>query len=253
MPALGYVAAFVLGNITASFANVCIHRLPLRLSVVSPASQCPSCRHPLRPWHIVPLVSFVVLRGRCAFCQDRISWRYPVAEGLGGVLYLVGYHQLGLSVQAFAYALLVTALLIVSFIDAAHMIIPDAVTLPGIAVGAAISLLPSSIGFTDAIASACLGGGIFFLIARLYPAGMGAGDAKLIAMIGAFVGWQALLVSIILSAFSGAVCGLTLIVSGFRGYRDPLPFGPFLAAGGITSMLWGETLLAWYGRFTLSW
>ena len=118
--------------------------------------------------------------------------------------------------------------------------------------GAAIALLPSSIGFANAVAGACLGGGIFFLIALAYPAGMGGGDVKLIAMIGAFVGWQAVLVAIILSAFCGALIGLTLILLGLRGRRDPVPFGPFLAIGGITAMLWGEALLAWYGRLTLS-
>ena len=249
---LGYVVAFVLGSIAASFANVCIHRLPLRQSVVYPASRCTSCQHPLRPWHNLPIVSFAALRGRCAFCQEPISWRYPLVESLGGLLYLVGYHQLGLSVHAFAYALLVTALLIVAFIDLAHLIIPDAVTLPGIVAGAAIALLPSSIGFANAVAGACLGGGIFFLIALAYPAGMGGGDVKLIAMIGAFVGWQAVLVAIILSAFCGALIGLTLILLGLRGRRDPVPFGPFLVIGGITAMLWGEALLAWYGRLTLS-
>ena len=252
MPSLGYAVAFVLGSIVASFANVCIHRLPLRQSVVYPASRCPSCQHPLRPWHNLPFVSFIALRGRCAFCQARISWRYPLVESLGGLLYLLGYHQLGLSVNAVAYALLVTALLVVSFIDLAYMIIPDAVTLPGLAVGVAIGLLPSSIGFANAVAGACLGGGIFLLIALIYPAGMGGGDVKLIAMIGAFVGWQAVLVTIILSAFCGAVCGLTLILLGLKGRRDPIPFGPFLAVGGIAAMLWGETLLTWYGRWTLS-
>ena len=253
MPAtLGYVIAFVLGSIAASFANVCIHRLPLRQSVVCPASRCASCQHPLRPWHNLPLVSFAALRGRCAFCQEPISWRYPLVESLGGLLYLIGYHQLGLSVHAVAYALLVTALLIVSFIDLAHLIIPDVVTLPGIVVGVAIALLPSSIGFANAVAGACLGGGIFLLISLLNPAGMGGGDVKLIAMIGAFVGWQAVLATIILSAFCGAVSGLTLILLGLKGRRDPVPFGPFLAIGGITAMLWGEALLAWYGRWTLS-
>lgn len=252
MSILGHVVAFVLGSIAASFANVCIHRLPLRQSVVSPSSRCPSCQHPLRPWHNLPLVSFVALRGRCAFCREPVSWRYPLVESLGGLLYLIGYHQLGLSVHAFAYALLVTALLIVSFIDLEHLIIPDAVTLPGIAVGAAIALLPASVGFANAVAGACLGGGIFLLIALAYPAGMGGGDVKLIAMIGAFVGWQAVLVVIILSAFCGAASGLTLILLGRRGRRDPVPFGPFLAIGGITAMLWGNALLAWYGRLTLS-
>ena len=252
MPTLGYVVASVLGSIVASFANVCIHRLPLRQSVVYPASRCPSCQHPLRPWHNLPLVSFVALRGRCAYCRDRISWRYPLVESLGGLLYLIGYHQLGLSVHGFAYALLVAALLIVSFIDLAHMIIPDAVTLPGIGVGIAISLLPSSIGFANAVAGACLGGGIFLLITLLYPAGMGGGDVKLIAMIGAFVGWQAVLAAIILGAFCGAACGLSLILLGLKGRRDPVPFGPFLAVGGIAAMLWGEALLAWYSRWTLS-
>lgn len=252
MPTLGYVAAFVLGSIAASFANVCIHRLPLRQSIVYPASRCTSCQHPLRPRHNLPLVSFIALRGRCAFCQERIAWRYPIVEGLGGLLYLIGYHQLGLSVHAFAYALLVVALLIASFIDLAHMIIPDTVTLPGIGIGIAIGLLPSSIGFANAVAGACLSGGIFLLIMLLYPAGMGGGDVKLIAMIGAFVGWQAVLVAIILSAFCGAVSGLTLILLGLKGRRDPVPFGPFLAAGGIAAMLWGEALLAWYGSWTLS-
>ena len=251
MPTLGYVVAFVLGSIAASFANVCIHRLPLRQSIVYPASRCVSCEHALRPWHNLPIVSFVALRGRCAFCQERISWRYPVVESLGGLLYLIGYHQLGLSVHAFAYALLVTALLVASFIDLAHMIIPDTVTLPGIGVGVAIGLLPSSIGFANAVAGACLGGGIFLLIALVYPTGLGGGDVKLIAMIGAFVGWQAVLAVIILSAFCGAISGLTLILLGLKGRRDPVPFGPFLAIGGITAMLWGETLLAWYGRWTL--
>ena len=248
----GYVVAFVLGSIAASFANVCIHRLPLRQSIVYPASRCASCLHTLRPWHNLPIVSFVALRGRCTFCQDRISWRYLVVESLGGLLYLLGYHQLGLSVPAFAYALLATALLIVSFIDFAHMIIPDAVTLPGIVVGVVIGLLPSSIGFANAVAGVCLGGGIFLLIALVYPDGMGGGDVKLIAMIGAFVGWQAVLTAIILSAFCGAVSGLTLILLGFKERRDPVPFGPFLAIGGTAAMLWGETLLAWYGRWTLS-
>ena len=252
MPTLGYVVAFVLGSITASFANVCIHRLPLRQSIVYPASRCTSCQHPLRPRHNLPLVSFIALRGRCAFCQERIAWRYPIVEGLGGLLYLMGYHQLGLSVHAFAYALLVTALLIVSCIDLAHLIIPDTVTLPGIGLGLAIGFLPSSIGFANAVAGACLGGGIFLLIMLLYPAGMGGGDVKLIAMIGAFVGWQAVLVTIILSAFCGAVSGSTLILLRLRGRRDPVPFGPFLAVGGIAAMLWGEALLAWYGRWTLS-
>lgn len=250
--ALGYVVAFVLGSMAASFANVCIHRLPLRQSIVYPASRCASCQHPLRSWHNLPIVSFVALRGRCAFCRGRISWRYLVVESLGGLLYLMGYHQLGLSVHAFAYTLLVTALLIVAFIDLAHLIIPDAVTLPGIVVGVAIGLLPSSIGFANAVAGACLGGGIFLLIVLVYPAGMGGGDVKLIAMIGAFVGWQAVLVTIILSACCGAGSGLTLILLGLKGRRDPVPFGPFLAIGGITAMLWGEALLGWYGRWTLS-
>lgn len=252
MPALGYVVAFVLGSIAASFANVCIHRLPLRQSIVYPASRCTSCQHPLRPWHNLPLLGFIVLRGRCASCRERISWRYPLVESLGSLLCLIGYHQLGLSVHAFAFALLVTALLIVSFIDLAHMIIPDTVTLPGIGIGLAIGFLPSPIGFANAVAGACLGGGIFLLIMLLYPAGMGGGDVKLIAMIGAFVGWQAVLVTIILSAFCGALSGLTLILLGLRGRRDPVPFGPFLAVGGIAAMLWGEALLAWYGRWTLS-
>ncbi len=229
-----------------SFANVCIHRLPQRQSLVFPRSHCPTCQEMLRPWHNVPLLSYLALRGRCAFCQSVISWRYPLVELLCGLLYVFLYQQFGFSVQGMIFALLATCLLIVSFIDLAHKIIPDVITLPGIVAGLFASLLLTPVSLGSAVLGVCLGGGLFFLVAVVSRGGMGGGDIKLIAMIGAFLGWQAVLVTIFLSSLSGAVAGLGLMVLKKKGRKDPLPFGPFLALGALLAMFWGPEIVLRY-------
>ncbi len=241
-----HLVAFVLGTIIGSFANVCIHRLPERHSLVFPASHCPHCQRTLRPWHNVPLLSYLWLRGRCAFCKAPISWRYPLVELMCGLLYAFLYHQFGVSWQGLIYTLLGTSLLIVSFIDLAHKIVPDAITLPGILTGLLASLWFTPVGLVDALIGAALGGGLFFLVAVLSRGGMGGGDIKLIAMIGAFLGWQAVLVTIFLAALSGAVIGLALMALKKKGRKDAVPFGPFLAVGAFVAMIWGTDLIQWY-------
>ena len=241
-----HLFAFIFGTIVGSFANVCIHRLPWRQSLVTPGSHCPFCQQPIRPWHNIPVLSYLWLGGRCAYCHVTISWRYPLVELLCGLLYVFLYHHFGFTVESVIFILLTTALLIISFIDLAHKIVPDAITLPGILVGLFTSLTLTSVGIVNGILGVCLGGGLFLLIALVSQGGMGGGDIKLIAMIGAFLGWQAVLVTILFSALLGALVGVSLILLKKKGRKDPVPFGPFLAIGALIAMVWGPELLNWY-------
>lgn len=246
-----YSVVFVLGTLFGSFANVCVYRLPQHLSIVFPGSHCPWCQEALRPWHNIPLLSYVLLGGRCATCKTAISPRYPLLELGTGLLYVVLYHHYHFSVQGMVFALLATALLIVSCIDLAHTIIPDAITLPGIVIGLGTSLWLTPIGLGNAVLGAFIGGGLFLLMAVLSVVilqreGMGGGDIKLIAMIGAFLGWHAVLVTILLGAVLGALVGIILLLVRRQGRKEPLPFGPFLAIGAFLSMIWGDTILSWY-------
>lgn len=240
--------AFILGCIIGSFANVCIHRLPWQHSLVLPSSHCPNCQQGLRPWHNIPILSYVLLHGRCAYCQTTISWRYPFVEFLGGLLYIALYEHFGLSIQGLIFTLLATSLLIVSFIDLAYRIIPDVITLPGIIAGLLASTLITSVGLGSAVFGVVIGGGLFLLIAIVSRGGMGGGDIKLTAMIGAFLGWQGVFVTIFLAALSGAISGLFLIVVKKKGRKDALPFGPFLALGALLALFWGHEIVHWYLR-----
>jgi len=251
-----YAVVFMLGLLFGSFANVCIYRLPQRLSIIFPGSHCPSCQEALRPWHNIPLLSYLLLAGQCAMCKTTISPRYPLIELSNGLLYIFLYHQYHVSVQTVVFALLTTALLIVSCIDLAHTIIPDAITLPGIVIGLGTSFWLTSVGVRNAVLGVMLGGGLFLLMAILSVVilrreGMGGGDIKLTAMLGAFLGWHAVLVTIFLAAVLGACVGLTLIFLRRKGRREPLPFGPFLALGALLAMVWGDTILTWYVSHSL--
>jgi leader peptidase (prepilin peptidase)/N-methyltransferase len=246
LPLFGYIVAFIIGTFLGSFANVCIHRLPRRQSIVFPGSHCPFCHQAIRPWQNIPLLSYAFLGGRCAACKSPIAWRYPLVELCCGLLYVWLYHQFGFSAQSVVFALLAVALVIVSWIDLAHTIIPDTITLPGIIAGVVASVAITPVGLSNALVGIGLGGGLFFLVAVLSRGGMGGGDIKLIAMIGAFLGWRAVLVTILLGALSGAIVGVALILLKQKRRKDPVPFGPFLALGALLAMVWGEELLAWY-------
>lgn len=243
---LDITVVFLLGAIIGSFANVCIYRLPWHQSLVFPGSHCPHCKQSIRAWHNIPILSYLWLGGRCAYCNINIPWRYPLVEFLCGLLYVFLYRQFGISVVSIVLTILATTLLIVTFIDLDHKIIPDIITLPGIALGILTSFFLTPIGVVNAIVGVCLGGGLFFLVAVLSHGGMGGGDIKLIAMIGAFLGWQAVLVTIFLSALLGALVGICLMLLKKKGRKDPVPFGPFLAVGALMTMLWGTNLIHLY-------
>ncbi len=250
-------AVFMFGLLMGSFINVCIYRLPREESVVFPASHCPSCNQTIRPYDNVPLLSYLLLRGRCRSCRGVIPWRYPLIELLHGLgaLFLVG--KFGFSLTAAAYGFFMAACVAVIFIDLAHQIIPDEITLLGIGVGIVASATVLPTGWVDAITGLLLGGGLFYLIAMLSEIvlkkeGMGGGDIKFIAMIGAFLGWQNMLLTILLASLSGSVVGL--IRMRLKGYSrsEPIPFGPFLSVGACFALLWGETISNWYVNMAYS-
>lgn len=243
--------AFVIGAMTGSFLNVCIYRLPLGRSVIRPRSSCPACGALIRAYDNVPLLSFVLLRGRCRDCRAPVSWRYPAIELLTAVLAVAILRSEGLSLHAAAGFCFVSALLTVSVIDLDHQIIPDRISLPGIVLGFACALLLGRPPWTESLIGLLVGGGSLWAVAEGYyritgREGMGGGDVKLLAMIGAFLGWRALPVTLMLASFGGSLVGLALIVTGRRGARVPIPFGPFLAAGAVCALFFGDSLLAWY-------
>jgi leader peptidase (prepilin peptidase) / N-methyltransferase len=237
---------FVFGLIIGSFCNVVIYRLPQGRSIVSPGSRCRSCDTFIRPWDNIPLLSYVLLKGRCRFCKEPISLRYPAVESLNGALYAMLYLKFGLTMTFAVYAVLTSALVIVAFIDFDHKIIPNTMTLPGMAVGLGLSLGVSPITPPASLIGLISGGAIFYLIALISGGGMGGGDIKLIAMIGAFLGLPGVLFTIFVSALSGSVVGVMLMLLGRKGRKDRVPFGPFLAFGAILYMLVGNDLIQWY-------
>ncbi|NDY42594.1 prepilin peptidase [Dissulfurirhabdus thermomarina] len=243
--------AFAFGACLGSFANVCIHRLPAGASIVRPPSACPACGHAIAWWENVPLLSFVFLRGRCRGCGGRISWRYPAVEILCGVLGAALWLRFGPTPALAAYGLFCLGLVVVAFIDLEHRIIPDVVSLPGIAAGLLASPWLPGLSWIDAVLGALAGGGILYLVAWGYylatgRLGMGGGDIKLLAMIGAFLGWQALPVVIFLSAAAGAVAGLAAMAARGGDRYMAIPYGPFLAAAAVVALFRGPELMAWY-------
>lgn len=245
------IFTFVFGTLIGSFLNVCIHRMPRNESLIIPSSHCPSCQAHIRPIDNIPLFSFMFLRGKCRQCRQSIPWRYPLVEFLNGGGYVLLVWKFGWVWQTPVYALLFSALLVITLIDLTYQIIPNEITLPGMVIGmiAAGIILPQ--GFWSSLIGLVLGGGLFYLIADLSQRilkqeGMGGGDIKLIAMVGAFLGWKSVLLTIFIGALLGSIVGLFLILVKGKGRRFPIPFGPFLALGALTSLFWGGEILRWY-------
>jgi len=247
----GTVAAAAFGAIVGSFLNVCIYRLPRNRSIVWPASACPSCRRSLSWFENVPIVSYLLLRGRCRTCRAPISVRYPIVELITAVLFAAGWWAYGPSL-AFASRIVFGGALIVLFaIDLEHQILPNVITIPGIIVGFAFSALSGEPGWQSSLIGIVVGGGSLFLLAEGYyrvrkHEGLGMGDVKMLAMIGAFIGWRLTLVSLMLASFAGSIVGLGLIASKRGGMKCALPFGTFLAIGAAASATFGPALLDWY-------
>ena len=248
---LNYMLIFILGLIVGSFSNVCIYRIPKNESIIYPASHCLKCRTTIKPVDNIPLLSYVLLKGRCRNCGSKISIQYPIVELLTGIIYLIIYLIYGLSIQSLIYIILSSALIIIAFIDLNEMIVPDVISLPGIGVGLILSFFVPYIKFINSVSGVVVGGGIILIIALVgsmifKKEAMGGGDVKLAAMIGAFLGWRYTIISLLAGFFSGALIGIVLILSKIKKREDAIPFGPFLALGALISLLWGEKILLWY-------
>jgi len=241
------------GAVLGSFLNVCIFRLPRGTSVVTPPSACPRCGTRIRPYDNVPVLGWLWLRGRCRSCREPISIRYPIVEALTAGVWVFLFLRYGLTLQFAVAVVFFSAMIVVTLIDFDARIIPDAITIPGTVVGLAASLV-TPLSFWSALAGAALGFGLFLGIAWGYRRltgvdGMGGGDIKLAAMLGAFLGWPGLLLTLFLASLGGSLTGLVLLLFRRGSRRTALPFGTFLAPASLVVYLWGGDLLSWYAGF----
>jgi leader peptidase (prepilin peptidase)/N-methyltransferase len=240
------VAAFLLGICMGSFFNVLIYRLPREESIVRPGSRCPSCGRPIPPWENVPLVSFLILRGRCAGCGGGISLRYPGVEALTGAGYAILAVVDGPGIPLLRDLVFFSLLVPITFIDIDHRIIPDELSLGGLLAGLLLSFLPGG-DWKGSLLGGVLGGGILYGTAAAYEKitgreGMGGGDIKLIAMIGAFLGWKGALFTIFCGSILGVAGGLIAMRKGREGLKTAIPFGPYLCAAALIARFFGEVL-----------
>ena len=246
--------AFALaGLVVGSFLNVCIHRIPRRESLVWPASHCTACNTPLAWFENVPIVSWLLLRGRCRTCGVRISSMYPIVELTTAIVFAGGVAVYGLSALLMVRLAFASALVVLFAIDLQHQILPNVITVPGVVAGFAASwFLPP--GWLSSLIGAIAGGGILLAIAEAYyrvrgQEGLGMGDVKMLAMIGAFLGWPLMILTLVLASFAGSLVGVALLASRRGGMQAALPFGTFLALGALVAAVAGEPMLAWYLSF----
>ncbi|MBM4439947.1 MAG: prepilin peptidase [Candidatus Rokubacteria bacterium] len=242
----GLVIAIALGLLVGSFLNVVIARLPDGRSLWGPRSACPACAAPIAWYDNVPVLSYLALRARCRACAAPISARYPLVEIATAALFAAAWLRFGATPQSAVAALLLAALVAITVIDLDHQIIPDAITLPGIVAGLLANLAVPGGSWVSALIGMAIGGGLFLVIILVSGGGMGGGDMKLGAMLGAFLGWQLTLVAIFLAIVVGGVAGVALLAARRKGRKDAIPFGPFLAAGGVAALFCGERLVTWY-------
>jgi leader peptidase (prepilin peptidase)/N-methyltransferase len=246
-----YSLVAVVGLAVGSFLNVCIYRLPRKESISWGVSHCPGCSTPIKFRDNVPVLSYLLLKGRCRNCRCHISLRYPLVEVTNAIGYVVILWHFGRSWSTVIYMGLFSALLVVTYIDFSCRIIPDLITLPGIIIGliSASTVLP--VGLLDAVLGVLLGGGILWALAWLSPylfgkEGMGGGDIKLLAMIGAFLGWKPAILTMLIGAVLGSCVGVGLILFHAMRRDQYLPFGPFLALGALVAMFFHQEILHWY-------
>lgn len=266
--ALPFIFSFILGSVIGSFINVCIYRLPMGESIVFPPSHCTSCGKAIRFYNNIPILSYLILGGMCRDCGSRISTQYPLVELLSGIALTGLYYKFGLSLDTLFYAVLTYSLIVITFIDLGHMIIPNAITIPGAAAGLIYNALITDweksrdllgafswslenffgvlneVPFLDSVFGLITGGGILFLIAFLYIAvrkqeGMGMGDVKLLAMIGAFLGWKGVVFVMLVSSLLGTIIGLSIILYKKGDLKYALPFGPFLSLAAVIYIFTG--------------
>jgi leader peptidase (prepilin peptidase)/N-methyltransferase len=256
MPFLFAFYAFAIGAIIGSFLNVVIHRYPREESIVFPASRCPQCSTAIRPWDNVPIISYAVLGGRCRSCRSTISARYPLVELANALFYLAIFLRTGVSIAFLPVAAIASMTIVLIYIDADIQILPDVIDLPGIAIGVAVGALRLGAvtpglflanSLTDSLLGAAIGGGVLLTISLAYKLvrkveGMGLGDVKMLAMIGAVMGAEAILPVLLIASLSGAIVAIPLAVRHDRGMQLAIPFGVFLGFASLVILFFGSTL-----------
>ncbi|AEG15545.1 Prepilin peptidase [Desulfofundulus kuznetsovii DSM 6115] len=238
--------SFLLGLCIGSFLNVCIYRLPRGMSLLAPPSHCPACGARLGPLDLIPVVSYLFLRGRCRHCSGTISPRYPLVELLTGAGFLLIAREHGPHVHTAGLLVLFSVLVAASFIDLDHRIIPDRLTLFALAAGIPLAALQGAEALKDGLIGSVLGGGILLIVALFSRGGMGGGDVKLAFAIGWYLGWQETLVALFLAFLLGAVVGVLWALRTGRTLKTAIPFGPFLSSGAMLAALTGDKLISWY-------
>ena len=240
------ILCFLLGLVIGSFLNVCIWRLPREESIVWPNSHCTHCSSVLRFRDLVPVLSWLFLRGRCRFCGERISWRYPVVELLTGGLFLACYLHYGLRAELLAALVFSVFMVMISFIDLDHQIILDGMLIWLAVLGAAVQFWLGPFSWWSVLVGVVFGGGFLLLLAIISKGGMGGGDVKFAAALGFWLGWPGILLALFLSFMLGGLISLILLLTGLRGRKDFIPFGPFIAIGAWIVLLYGRSIVNWY-------
>ncbi len=246
------ILIFLFGLCIGSFMNVCIYRLPASKSISDPPrSVCPSCNNPIPFYDNIPVVSYILLKGRCRHCSVTIPFRYLMVEFMSGVVALSILFKFGLTFEGFIYFVFISSLLVITFIDIDHKIIPDVITLPGIPLGILASFALPAITFKDSFFGLLVGGGSLLAVAWTYNLitrtdGMGGGDIKLLAMIGTIIGWKGVILTIFASSAAGTLIGVTLMLAKGKNMKLAIPFGPFLSMGAITYIFYGQEIIYWY-------
>jgi leader peptidase (prepilin peptidase)/N-methyltransferase len=269
------IFAFLFGAVVGSFLNVCIFRIPAGASLMWPSSRCPQCKTPIKAFDNIPILSYFLLGGRCRYCGAPISSRYPLVETMMALFSVFVFLKFGLSPSYFIYFILIASLVVVSFIDLDHRIIPDIISLPGIVLGLLASFVKPAghndflvlyvfktvkgainMATLDSLLGIFIGGGLLYAVAVLFywatkREGMGGGDIKLLAMIGAFLGWSSTVFTILVSSLIGSVVGVVFMVATRADSKYAIPFGPFLSMGAVIYLFFGREIISWYLRFRI--
>jgi leader peptidase (prepilin peptidase)/N-methyltransferase len=244
------IFSVILGAVVGSFLNVCIYRIPSGKSIAFPASHCPACEHPIKFYDNIPIISYLILGGKCRHCNERISPVYPAVEILTAIMSALLFRRYGLSIDYLFFFLFTCALIVITFVDLKHQIIPDVITLPGIPLFALAAFLAMDVTLKDSLIGILAGGGFLYLVALGYQLltkreGMGGGDIKLLAMMGGFLGWQSLWFIIMAGSLIGAVGGISVMIAKGKDTKYAIPFGPFLSIAAALYIFWGDTFMRW--------
>jgi leader peptidase (prepilin peptidase) / N-methyltransferase len=246
------IIIFIFGMCIGSFLNVCIYRLPESKSIADPPrSICPSCKSHIRFYDNMPVLSYIWLKGRCRNCNAPISFRYPLVELMNGIVAVALLFKFGLSVESLVYFVFISSLLVITFIDLDHQIIPDIITLPGIPMGLIASFALPTITLKASALGLLIGGGSLWFVAWAYNLiahrdGMGGGDIKLLAMMGTIIGWKGVIFTIFASSVIGSCVGITMMLIKNKNMKFAIPFGPFLSIGAIAYVFFGSQIITWY-------